>query len=215
MSAPAPAGHWRGTDGALRDPLLAFVERRDDPLVARQKPVPGVHVGEHIELAIADRAHHALAHHVRLQPGVELALEWIIARLSYGPPKRAGRFSPERIDARLHGRGRQHRHADRRVLQVMGDRLRQRHHGELHRAVGAAAPVPADLEARDRGRIDDVALAAVLADQRQEDLQPVHHAVKVHPDVPLPLLRRQLGDRAAVDRDAGIVAGDVQRAELP
>ena len=100
-----------------------------------------------------------------------------------------------------------------RVLQVVGDRFRQRHHGELHRAVGAAAAVPADLEARDRGRVDDVAFAAVRADQRQEGLQPVDHAVKIDADVPLPLLRRQLGDRAAVDRDAGIVAGDMQRAE--
>jgi hypothetical protein len=96
----------------------------------------------------------------------------------------------------------------------MRDRFRQRHHGVFHRAVGAAAPGRADLEARDRGGVDDMPFAAVLADQRQEDLQPVHHAHEVHADIPVPLLRRELGDRAAMNRDTGIVAGDVQRAEF-
>ena len=58
--------------GAFGDPLLALVERRDDPLVARQKPVPGVHVGEHIEFALADRAHHAVADLIGQEPRVEL-----------------------------------------------------------------------------------------------------------------------------------------------
>ena len=71
----------------------------------------------------------------------------------------------------------------------------------------------ADLEARDRGGVDDMPFAAVAADQRQENLQPVDHAVEIDADIPLPLLRRQLGDRAAVDRDAGIVAGDMHLAE--
>ena len=58
-----------------------------------------------------------------------------------------------------------------------------------------------------------MAFAAMAADQRQENLQPVDHAVKIDADIPLPFLRRQFGDRAAVDRDARIVAGDMQRAE--
>src|ERR1043165_2043690 len=79
------AGVGRNDGGTLRNPFLTFVERRDDLLVSREKPVFRVHVGEHVELVVPDRAHHALAHDVRLQPLVELALERVIARLAVRP----------------------------------------------------------------------------------------------------------------------------------
>jgi hypothetical protein len=174
-----------------------------------------VHVGEHVEFAVADRAHHAVADLVGQQPILQLLLERIVAGLVIGPAEARGPVLARGVDTGLHRGGREHRDADRRILQVVGDRFRQRHHGEFHRPVRPAAPVPADLEARDRGGVDDMAFGAVLPDQRQEGLEAMHHAHEIDADVPVPLLRRQLGDRAAVDRDAGIVAGDVQRSEFP
>ena len=76
--------------------------------------------------------------------------------------------------------------------------------------VGAAAV----LEAGDRGGVDDVPLLAVLQDRGNEVADAVDDPPDVHADHEFPVGSRHVDQPGAVHRHAGVVAGDVELAEV-
>ncbi len=71
-----------------------------------------------------------------------------------------------------------------------------------------------DLQPGDRGGIDDVALLAMPLDHRQEGAHAVHRAEDVHAQQPVPLRRRYVLRRPAIERHAGIVEAEMDAPEL-
>src|SRR5262245_29751307 len=95
--------------------------------------------------------------------------------------------------------------------ELEAQRLAQRHDRGLGRVVGAHAGQV--IEAGRRRRVDDVA-DVVGAQVRQEGPEAVDHAEEVDGEDPFEVLQRQLGDGQAAAADAGVVADQVDVAEV-
>jgi hypothetical protein len=76
--------------------------------------------------------------------------------------------------------------------------------------VGAAAV----LESGDRGGVDDMPILAVLLDGGHEMPDAVDNSPDVDTDDELPVAGRHVGQPSAVHRYAGVVARDVELAEI-
>jgi hypothetical protein len=110
--------------------------------------------------------------------------------------------------------GAQHGDADRRPFELVFERFRQRHHRVFGHRIRPLTGAAAVLEAGDRGGIDDVPLLAVLEDGRHEMADAVDHPPQIDADDEFPVRARHLDEAGAVHRHPGIVAGDVEPAEL-
>ena len=107
--------------------------------------------------------------------------------------------------------GAQHRHSDAFGCQAEAQRLAEPAHGELGSRVGAAL-VRKCGDAGDRRRVDDVATAAMFANQRHEGLHDVHRATQVDRHRSIPIGETRIGNCPATG-DAGVVAQHVNPAE--
>src|SRR5215216_3862827 len=192
------------------------VEGRLDAAVTAADDFGGDGADKGIERLGADRVDDALADRRRIEAGggEPFGQHRLVAGANLRSAHVVGPVAGAAGDVGADRAGAQHRDADigavQLVLQGFGQRQDRVPGHRIRPLVGAAAV----LEAGDRGGIDDMPLFTVLQHGREEVTDAVNDAPQIDADRELPVAARHVDEAGAMHRHAGVVAGDVQLAEM-